>query len=143
MASAVTSTDPLLDEDVDCAACGTVRPLRGWMADAACPDCGEPHVVPRLPTALEAIERGDYESRRFGRAVAEYGLGVDGAVDLMLALGCDPAAALDVGRVVVDGRPRSEWRRWIGETREEEARHIEAAEEVLGEHGVVLDYPDE
>lgn len=143
MASAVTSTEPLLDEPVDCAACGRVRPLRDWIADDDCPSCGETHVVPRRPTARRAVERGDYEGRRVERVVDDYDLGVTGAVDLLLALGCDASAALDVARVVVDGRPRSEWRRWIGETREEERRHIDEAERVLGAHGVVLDFPEE
>lgn len=143
MASAVSSTEPLLDEPVVCTGCGTVRPLRDWMADDDCPSCGETHVVPRLPTARRAVERGDYEGQRFERIVEDYRLGTTGAVDLLLALGCGADVALDVARVVVDGRPRSEWRRWIDETREEEKRHVDEAERVLGAHGVVLDYPEE
>lgn len=143
MASAVNSTEPLIDSAVDCAACGTVHPLRDWIGDGDCPTCGEAHVVPVLPTARRAVERGDYEDVEFRAVVDDYRLAVADAADLLLALGCDASAALDVARVVVDGRPRSEWRRWIGETREQECRRIAEAEEALAEFGVSLEYPEE
>lgn len=134
----------VLDERVECAACEATQRLSEWIAsDGRCGACDEPHVIPTLPAAERAVTSGDFEGRELCDVVDAFDLDAVGTTDLLLALGCSAAAALDVSRVVVDGRPRSEWRRWIDETRSEEADQIAEAEAVLDSHGVELEYPEE
>lgn len=140
----MSSDTAILRDPVDCADCGATHPLEDWIeADDDCPSCGTAHVVPRLPAARRALEQGDFDGGTLTDVADGFGLEGGDVVDLLLAVRCDPAGALDVARVAIGGRPRSEWRRWIGETREQELENVARVERVLEEHGVAVDYPEE
>lgn len=124
---------------VECAECGDRHNVAEWISEEdSCPSCGTPHVVPRLHAALKALQQGSLEGMSFEEVLDMYGLDHDGAANLVLALGASADAAFDLERTL-EGWPRSEWRRFIDRTRDEERRHINELEQVLGNYGINLD----
>ncbi|MFP4632110.1 MAG: hypothetical protein ACLFMT_01575 [Halobacteriales archaeon] len=131
------------DVDVDCAVCGETASPEEWCRDPVCAACGTEHVVPRLHWAREACERGLVAGMSLEDVVDRFGLSDDEALDLLVALGCPADAALDVDRVVLRGRVRSEWRRAIDRTREDERAGYRRVREVLEGYGVEFEPPED
>lgn len=132
-----------LDTTVDCVECGSEYTLRQWRDSHRCRGCGEPHEIPWLVHAVEAVERGVCSGSTLTEVVEGFGLSGDDAADLLMALGCSAEAAVDVERTVFDGRVRSEWRRLVNRTREKELENYSEVADVLEGHGVTFQPPDE
>ncbi|MDY7082808.1 MAG: hypothetical protein SXQ77_10480 [Halobacteria archaeon] len=133
----------ILDQPVECTECGDERRLADWIENDVCPECGTAHLVPRLHVAVDAIESGKLEGWKFQDLLEKFGLDHDDAANLLLVLGVSAEAAFDVERTVVQEWERSEWRRLIDETREEEREHFEEVERVLSRYGVALGLQDD
>lgn len=121
---------------VECAECGSTHGVREFIHnDDECPSCGVGHVVPRLHAALYAVQRDEHRGWSLEELLGEYGLDHDDACNLLMALGVSAGAALDVERRL-QGWPGSRWRRLVGLTREEEARHVREVTETVREYGL-------
>lgn len=136
------TADTKLEKPIECADCGDERSFEEWLEESTCPSCGTRHLVPRLHAALDGLRAGEHEGWTLSEVADAYDLGSPDAVDLLVVLGCSPRAALDVSRTVVGGRPRPEWRRLVGRTREEEKASFEEARSVLAPHGVGVETPE-
>lgn len=130
-----------LDRPVDCAECGGEQRLERWLERPVCPECQQEHVVPRLATAVDAVRNGEAEGANLQEVVEGFRLEEEGAVDLLMALGCTAQTAVDVDRTVVRDRVPSEWRRLVDRTRDQLQAGFEEAEDVLAGYGVELHPP--